>query len=287
MTQALANVQYKPTEMTTERLGAVMVKSGFFQDAKDEAQAIVKILAGAELGLGPIASMQGIYIVKGRFTLAANLIAAVIQRSGKYRYRVTHLDNESCSIIFYSGGNELGESTFTIDDAKTAGLISDTYRKFPRNMLFSRALTNGARWYTPDVFNGPVYTPDELGEQVDDDGRVVEVQAAPRAVPTRERDVEDRATLQRGGAIAQEALEDRFGGPEPAPAVKPQKAPPSREVLAERYGKLVEQATEFGIPLDPDTWGIGQDTTAEEIAKKGAELKYMIYGDSPKPQRAA
>lgn len=134
-------------------------------------------------------------------------------------------------------------------------------------------------------FNGPVYSPEELGEQVDDEGRVVEVQEAPKATPLRERDVEDRAAIQRAGKIAQEALEERFGGPEPAPPPKARKAPPSREVLADRYAKLVETATEYGIPLDPEQWGIGEDTTAEEIAKKGAELKHMIYGDSP--QQAA
>lgn len=268
MTQALANVQYKPTEMTTERLGAVMVKSGFFQDAKDEAQAIVKILAGQELGIGPIASMQGIYIVKGRFTLASNLIAAVIQRSGKYRYRVTHIDNEACSMTFYAGGNEIGESTFTMDDAKTAGLLSDTYRRFPRNMLFSRALTNGARWYCPEVFSGsPVYTPDELGADVDDEGRVIDVQqATPRSTPTRERDVVDRIDVENVPDIVQ-------------PAPKPL---PSRDVLAKRYSELVETATEYGIPLDAGEWGISQDTTPEEIAEKGGRLKYLIYGDQPK-----
>lgn len=33
-------------------------------------------------------------------------------------------------------------------------------------MLLSRALTNGARWYCPDVFNGPIYTPEELSVDV-------------------------------------------------------------------------------------------------------------------------
>jgi hypothetical protein len=32
-------------------------------------------------------------------------------------------------------------------------------------MLFARALTNGARFYCPDIFGGAVYTPEELGEQ--------------------------------------------------------------------------------------------------------------------------
>lgn len=173
MSTALAQVQYKPTELGTESLGAVLVKSGYFADTRDVAQAIVKVLAGRELGFGPIASMQGVYIVKGRVTLSANLVGAAIQRSGKYRYQVLELTNEKCRLLFTAASGEF-ESTFTIGDATLAGIAGDTYKKFPRNMLFSRALTNGARWFCPEVFNGPIYTPDELGAIVEVDGRVVD-----------------------------------------------------------------------------------------------------------------
>ena len=44
----------------TMRLGKVISSSGFFQDARQEAQAVVKVLAGRELGFGPIASMMGV-----------------------------------------------------------------------------------------------------------------------------------------------------------------------------------------------------------------------------------
>ena len=52
-------------------------------------------------------------------------------------------------------------------------------------MLFARAISNGAKWYTPGIFGGaPVYTPDEFGLEVDSDGDVVvEVIEAPAAGP--------------------------------------------------------------------------------------------------------
>ena len=41
-------------------------------------------------------------------------------------------------------------------------------------------MSNGAKWYCPDVFGGPVYTPDELGEIVDGEtGEVVTVAVKP------------------------------------------------------------------------------------------------------------
>ena len=160
--------------MDIQSIGEVLVKSGFFSDTRDQAQAIVKVLAGRELGFGPIASMQGVYIVKGRVTISANLVGAAIKRSGRYDYRVREMTNERVHITFFENGKPVGESEFTIEDAKAAGLsASDNYSKFPRNMLFSRALTNGARWYCPDVFNGAIYTPDELGAEVGEDGHVL------------------------------------------------------------------------------------------------------------------
>jgi hypothetical protein len=62
-----------------------------------------------------------------------------------------------------------------MEDAKRANLTGkDNWTKYPRNMLFARALSNGQKWYAPDVFNGAtVYTPDELGAVTDEDGNVI------------------------------------------------------------------------------------------------------------------
>lgn len=171
MTQALTIKD----DMSLLDLGNVLAKSGYFTDARDAAQAIVKVLAGREMGFGPIASMTGIYIVKGKPSMGANLIAAAVKRSGKYDYRVKVHTAEECSIEFYErtdGKRELiGVSTFTKADAAKAG--TQNIDKFPRNMLFARAMSNGAKWYCADVFGGPIYTPDELGADVDEEGEVV------------------------------------------------------------------------------------------------------------------
>ena len=145
-------------------LGKTLAASGYFNDTRDAAQAAVKVLAGQELGLGPIASMTGIYIVKGRVTMSANLMAAQIKRSGRYNYRVTTMTNDAVVVEFYESGQSIGVSSYTADDAKAAGLwgSSDPWKKSPRNMLFARAMSNGAKWFCPDIFAGPVYTPDEM-----------------------------------------------------------------------------------------------------------------------------
>ena len=149
-----------------------MAASGFFQDARDASQAVVKVLAGQELGLGPFASMTGIHIIKGRPALGANVIATLIKNDPRYDYRVLEMTNTNCNIRFFECGQPVGESTFSAQDAQKAG--TQNMGKFPRNMLFARAISNGARWYTPGIFGGsPVYTPEELGAQVDEDGYIV------------------------------------------------------------------------------------------------------------------
>jgi hypothetical protein len=146
-----------------QRLGNMCANSGFFQDARQLAQACVKIAAGAEYGLPPVVSMTGINVIKGRVTLSANVMAAIMKRAG-YKLKTRFDGEQSCAItVIDPDGENLGESSFSMDDAKRAGLGGDNWKKFPRNMLFARAVSNAARWFAPEVLTGAI-TPEELGE---------------------------------------------------------------------------------------------------------------------------
>jgi hypothetical protein len=160
-------------------IAKLLAASGYFEGVKDMAQAVAKILAGREIGMGAVASLAGVYIEKGRPCFSANAIAAALKRSGRYNFRVQHLDDKSCSLVFTENGQEVGESTFTMQDAETAELTkgknAHSWRHYPRNMLFARALTNGCRWYAADVGSGVgLYTPEELGAPVTEDAGVLE-----------------------------------------------------------------------------------------------------------------
>lgn len=172
-----------------QSLGALLAKSGYFQDAKDAAQAAVKVMAGAELGLPPIASMMGIAIIKGKVALSSNLMAALIRQHG-YDFKVVKLDNQGCVLSFLGKDKStvLGESSFFEADARAAGIAGENYKKYPRNMYFARAVSNGAKWFTPEIFGGAAtYTPEELGAAVDSEGEVVEAEPAPPAPPVPAR----------------------------------------------------------------------------------------------------
>ena len=149
-------------------------KSGYFKDVTSEAQAIVKVMAGAELGLPPFASMTGIHIIQGKPALGSNVIATLIDNDHRYDYKIKKHDAKECIIDFYRNGELHGTSTFTMDEANTAGLTNNpSWKKFPSDMLFARAITRGARRFAPGIFGGsPIYTPEELGADVDEDGYI-------------------------------------------------------------------------------------------------------------------
>jgi len=119
-------------------------------------------------------------------TIGAGLMAGCVKGSGKYDYLVKKHDATACSIDFIQAGKVIGNSTFTIDDAKKAG--TQNLDKFPRNMLFARAMSNGVKWFCPDVFTMPVYTPEEMGDTSiteDIDHTEVAVSAPPSPAKTK------------------------------------------------------------------------------------------------------
>jgi hypothetical protein len=154
-------------------LAKAFAESGMFADTKSAAQAIVKIQAGQEIGIPPFAAMTGIHIIQGKPTIGAGLIASRLKGSGKYDYRVIEASEKVCSIDFFQGATKIGNSTFTIEDARKA--LTKNIDKFPKNMLFARAISNGVKWYCPDIFSGPVYVPEEMQVVTTEEATHIEV----------------------------------------------------------------------------------------------------------------
>lgn len=206
-TQALAVRPLEAPDMLT--MAAQFAKSNYFSDAREAAQALVKIQYGQELNVGPAASMMGIHIISGKPSASANLIAGKIKGSGKYNYRVKQWDVTGCVLEFYEGGELAGISSFTMDDARTAELDTGTnknnWKHYPRNMLFARAISNGARVYCPDVFLGGIYVPEELGAAVNADGEPLEPPPAPRQNGPRllPRDKQPRIEVVEGEVVGE------------------------------------------------------------------------------------
>ncbi len=179
MTSERGLVKYEGQQMTVPDLRSLagdFAKSGYFQDAKEVFQAVVKIQAGLELGFGPVYSMTKIYIVKGKVMVSAEALGAMIKRSGRYDYSVKTLMDTECILEFTDAGKVVYTSKFTMDDARRADLVKTDsgWAKWPRAMLMSKSLSQGARIVCPHVIAG-VYTPADFGVETDEGGEPVKV----------------------------------------------------------------------------------------------------------------
>lgn len=151
-------------------LGTALMQSGFFRDVEKVAQAGVKVLAGRELGLPPVEAMRSLHIVEGKIEMSADLLATRVKQHPRYDYRILRIDETGCDIAFFQDGDELGVSSFTDKDRETAGLAlksakgaPSSWAKYPRNMMFARAMSNGVAWYCPDVASsGRIYVDGEI-----------------------------------------------------------------------------------------------------------------------------
>lgn len=149
------------------RVAQAFSKSGLF-GATTPMQAFVKLQLGAELGLPPASAMQAIHVIDGKPSMSAALVAARIKMSGRYRFVVEKWTALGCKLNFLEKVDgqwlPIGDVTFTVEDAKVAGLMNKhNWKSHPRAMCFARCITQGARSFCSDVFYGaPVYDPDEL-----------------------------------------------------------------------------------------------------------------------------
>jgi hypothetical protein len=158
----------------------VFKASGMFPDIKSTAQAVVKIQAGAELGLQPFQAMKSVHIIQGNCTLAGHTIAAMVKSHPRYDYVLEESTDKVCRGYFVDkqAGTKHPHS-YNWEDAERAGdTKKDNYRKHPAAMLFNRFVSSGQKKYAPDATNGVlVYTADELGGQIDHEGQYVETTA--------------------------------------------------------------------------------------------------------------
>lgn len=169
----------KKADATVWELATIIANSRDFPTARTPEKAAVRVLAGREMGVGPIASVIGIRVEGGRVSMDATLMAGCIHRSDRYRYKIeTHTEN-GCVLVFSEKidgeWKYVGKSEFNHLDAEKAGLSKkDTWRAYPRNMHFARALSNGARWYCPGIFGGSIYTHEEVGLPVNEQGEIAD-----------------------------------------------------------------------------------------------------------------
>lgn len=146
-----------------ERLAKIATASGLCRVKRPEEAAVI-LLTGRELGLSPMQSLRGIYVVNGTPVLSADLLVAVVRRSGLCgSWRVTESTPERCTITTTRvGETEPSTRTWTMADAKRANVTGKPiWSQYPAQMLRHRCAADLAREVYPDVVLG-LYTPEEM-----------------------------------------------------------------------------------------------------------------------------
>ena len=162
--KALAIIPKSTTEAyeLSERLSKATTISAELRG--NSANVLAAIMAGAELGFSPMAALRSVHIIKGIPKLSADAMAAAVIASGKAQYFEPKGDPTEASATWVTKrvGSEREHSvTWTAADAKRAGLVSDNYRLYPRQMLSARAKSELARSIFPEILAG-VYTDEEI-----------------------------------------------------------------------------------------------------------------------------
>jgi hypothetical protein len=255
----------------------VAVRGGMF-GLRNIEEAASRILYGRELGMSAFMAIMSIDVIKGRPGLKAVSIASLIQNSGRFNYRKEKWTETECVLRFYENGEEVGESSFTIADAKRAGLITKdgNWEKYPKSMLFWRALTQGARAYCPAIFHGPIESIEELKEET---GQVIDVQIIEPEPPT---EVKPEAVAEQPAKTVKATKKAK---PEPAPAAEPETEVPSddapqTESASEKTQKLDEWAARVAKRFDDK----GQASFAmpgavvEEMYRRFLDLGFVTPG---------
>lgn len=119
---------------------------------------------GDALGVPYTQVMQSMVVARGKMTMSADLMGAVVRRAGhKLRLREQG-DSVTADLIRADDPDYVFTVTWDKGKAQAAGLWGSRgpWQQYPRQMLRARAITEVCRQGASDALAGTVYTPEEL-----------------------------------------------------------------------------------------------------------------------------
>lgn len=137
------------------------------------------------LGVERINAITEIFVIDGKPSASANLIAGLIRKAG-HVLRVEGDDTYAKATLIRKDDPENPMiATWNMEKARQAGLTGKSvWKAYPGAMLRSRAITEVARMGATDATLGLVYTAEELGAEVDAQGNPIKASGFTSAVVT-------------------------------------------------------------------------------------------------------
>lgn len=132
---------------------------------KTPEAAFAIMLKGRELGMPIMASLAGLYVIKGKVSLYADAMLGLIYRDhGDHAIIITETTEERCTIVYKrQGWKEARSHTYTMAMATLAGLPKGNanWAARPANMLRARCISEVGRMAFADSIGG-LYTVEEM-----------------------------------------------------------------------------------------------------------------------------
>jgi hypothetical protein len=153
-----------------EKLGEMIAFSGLFGCSKKEQGQVLAMQCLTE-GKPPLELAKTYHMIDGKLSMKADAMLAKFQLSGgKVTWKVR--TNEKVTAVF-EHRNQSVEIQHTLEEHTASGVavgpngkLKDNWRKFPRQMLTARCISEGVRLLAPEIVFG-VYTPEEQSDFTD------------------------------------------------------------------------------------------------------------------------
>lgn len=223
------------------------------QYRKNPANLLFAVEYADALGVSRINAITSIHVIEGKPSASADLIASMVRRAG-HKLRITGDETYAAAELIRCDDPEFTyKARWDLTKARQAGLLGKAvWKAYPGAMLRSRVITEVARMGASDALLGVIYTPEELGAEVDDHGDVVHTittVAPPRSGSDRMRQIignnqassEEQAEPRPEAAAGSALHEATASGPDPEPEA------PVDSITSHQIKKLATAMSKAGI----------------------------------------
>jgi len=166
----------------TQKLCSMLMRTKHYA-ALGEVGIFAVVQKAKSIGINPLDALNGaMYFVQGKVELTANTMNYLIRAAGHSISKDTKSDKTIC--ILHGKRADNGDTwtcSFSIEDARKAGIFRNQWEKYTEDMLFARALSRLARQLFPDVIKG-CYVEGEIRDSVPFDAPVnsIDIKSEPK-----------------------------------------------------------------------------------------------------------